>query len=209
MFSNRGRIRYTSGRMSLVDAAHARALFSAFGGWFGPPTLWLAGSPPVLLDGRKRSEAWHSLGFTSEPPKLIAPNRIEAARVLVLAQHPERARDMLGDAVSYDASIAALLRLPLEQVGPLLALTRRRAPRSASTERTARRRAQVVEDLRRLLADAEEGCTVGPDELRRTLGPFAEEGPTWHGEKDARSRSTHGSRASSPDGSSSRPTANT
>jgi hypothetical protein len=163
---------YTFARMPfLPDVSHARLLLKDFGGWFGPPCIRLESASGKLLDGRKRWTAWQELAFPDEPPTLVAGNRRDAGRLLVLAQHFERAAQVLGDSIPYDRNTAALLRVPPELGAGLVAQARKlhRKPR-----RVPRRRAEVINRLRRLYLDTiEHGHELKPADLRDVLGDWA------------------------------------
>jgi hypothetical protein len=146
-------------------------LFESFGGWFGPPCIRLTNKSGRLLDGRKRWKAWGELCMPGEPPVLIAIDKRAGGRLLLLAHHVDRAYEMLGASIPYDANTAALLRVPPEVGAALVAHVKR----TGRTRRAPpRRREEVIKRLRRLYLDCiEEGHPPTPADLRDVLGEWA------------------------------------
>ena len=155
----------------IPDVARARLLLQSYGGWFGPPVIRMGSATGRVIDGRKRQKAFFECCLPGKPPTLVARNKREAGRLLLLAQHVRRAHDMLGDSIPYNADTAVLLRVPREVAAALVAHVnrsgRRRRPRP-------RRRAEVIDRLRNLYIDCiEHGHELKVADLRDVLGDWA------------------------------------
>ena len=114
------------------------------------------------MDGAKRVAAWKRLCCPSEPPRVVAKNRRGAGRLLCAAQHHQRAADVLGASVLYDANLATVLRLPPELVAPLVALMHKRSAWEIRNDMEAHR------PQRR---GARAACIPVRSELRRAARP--------------------------------------
>jgi hypothetical protein len=170
-----GRFRHTSLIVPfLADVSHARALLVLYGDWFGGPVVEFN---KTVIDGRLRLAAWDAL-FASKPaPRIVARNRYHAGCLLCAAQHFARAVEVLGDRVSYDSTLPAMLHLPLDMVAPLIALKRGPSPwelhRRTQQHRPQRRTMQVVTNVRQLYLRAlEDGLQLTPQHLREALGEW-------------------------------------
>ena len=155
----------------LPDVPRARLLLESFGGWFGPPCIRFESKTGKLLDGRKRWTAFHELCFPGEPPLFIAVDKRSAGRLLLLAQHVDRAHAMLGDSIPYDSNTAAMLRVPPEVGASLVAHVRRSGGKRRAPPR---RRAEVINRLRDLYVEcSQHGRVVKTADLREVLGEWA------------------------------------
>jgi len=106
------------------------------------------------------------------PPELVAPNKREAGRLLLLAQHVRRAHDLLGETIPYDLNTAVLLRVPPEVGASLVAHVRRELTRKP--RRAPRRRQEVIDRLRALYLECtQHGHQLTPADLREVLGDWA------------------------------------
>ena len=153
---------------SIPDVQYAKFLLFSYGGWFGPPLVEWQGTP---IDGRKRLAGWTALSMLGKPPTTVATDLRSAARLVLLAGHADRAYSMLGASIPYDATTAALLRVPPEVGASLVAQHRRarRRPRKAP-----RRREQVVKRLRSLYLEcSERGRELKLNDLREVLDDWA------------------------------------
>jgi len=151
-----------------------RLLFAIYGCWFGPPVVEYDGR---VIDGRQRLGV---LGSFENAPRVVARHFRDAARLLVCAGHHDRALELLRDRVALDETIGAVLHLPPCLVAPLLALHARqlRERRRNRPRKAPRRRAHVVENMRRLVVGMAQGSFEGtPEELRAALGEWAPPDP--------------------------------
>jgi len=152
----------------LPSVSHANLLLRNFGGWFGGPVIKQGGK---VVDGRKRLSAWQQLSMRGTPPTVIVRTAREAARLVLLAGHTERAYTMLGSTIVYSLDTAALLHVPPEVGAALVAhhhRTRKKRPRPRP-----RRRSDLVNRLRTLYFEtAERGHEPSLQDLRDVLGDW-------------------------------------
>ena len=155
----------------IPDVARARLLLQNWGGWIGPPVIRLGSDSGRIVDGRKRSRAFYELCLPGKPPTMVARNKREAARLLLLAQHVRRAHDLLGDSIPYNSDTAILLRVPAEVGAALVAHVKRTGRRKRPRPR---RRQEVIDRLRALYQDCiEHGRELSVADLRDVLGDWA------------------------------------
>lgn len=151
----------------IPTVSRACLLLRNFGGWFGGPVIKQGGK---VIDGRKRLEAWTLLSKPGQPPTVVVRTAREAARLVLLAGHADRAHAMLGESIGYDENTAALLHVPAE-VGAALVGYHKRARRKRRP--APRRRSEVVNRLRALYFEtAERGHEPTLDDLREALGDW-------------------------------------
>lgn len=156
----------------IPDVPRARLLLQSYGGWIGPPAIKLGSDTGKLIDGRKRVRAFNELCMPGSPPVLVARNKREAARLLLLAHHVRRAHDLLGDSIPYNVDTAILLRVPPEIAAMLVQHVNRHQGRRHRPR--PRRRQEVIDKLRALYLDCLDGhrqLTLA--DLREVLGDWA------------------------------------
>lgn len=151
----------------LPDVARARLLVENYRAWFGGPVIRLGGK---VVDGNKRLAAWRALQMTGSVPTLVAKDARDAARLVLLAGHVERAAQMLGDSIPYDINTATTLRVPPEVGAALVAYQRKR---NRPPARRSRKRADVVSKVQTLYLRSVEGECVRPEDLLDALGDWA------------------------------------
>lgn len=145
---------------------HCEKLFGIYRGWFGPPAVRYRNA---YIDGRIRLAHFNEHWLGSPSPCLVAQNDSEAARALVLAHHYERAREYVPEALRNVRDAAAFCGLSREDVAPMFATGR---PTRLAAHTTPRRR-QAIEQISRLLREAEQGSGfVSADRIRKVLAPW-------------------------------------
>jgi len=172
------------GMHRLIDAGEAEVLLTSYGCWFGPPVLILRKHRVShILDGRIRTAAWEALRMPGKPPRHQCHNDRDAAGLLLLAGHPERARGALGPGFDFGATpvqLATMLKVPVGYACELKSLATGSRGQGARTDldhpkalRRQRTRTDVVQRLRTLYRDSLENVApITPEDLRRALGEW-------------------------------------
>jgi hypothetical protein len=151
-----------------LSPERAKELFSVYGTWFGPPAVRYRNT---YIDGRVRVVALKgSLATPSYPVSIRVRNDSEAARILIINEHYERAIEYVPELLRNVKDCAAYCGLDNEHVAPAFA-TGRGTPMRHHT--TARRR-RAIERMAILLREAEQSATgtVTATEIRKVLAPW-------------------------------------
>lgn len=166
-------------------------LFLAYGRrWFGPPVLLASGSGLApsswkILDGRIRIEALGSLAEreVKELPIVRVQRPTELAKMLILAEHWDRAREVWSEQMGGDFDplfVSGMVGLPIEQVLPLVAAEKKKVRNQPGTIQV--RRERVIDRVRRLFWRANLGeVELSTTRLEEALGEYAWNG--WVGER--------------------------
>jgi len=169
--------------MQLTDE-RAREVFRELGTWFGPPCI--AHSLPVsdskcLYDGRVRYDAFAAV-IGGKPPVIVARETRQAARLLALCGHPDRAAahvpDVWRDSVQSIAGYCGLSEaLAIEVMAAIRAEDRiKRAQAANRLMASVRQRvgyshghANMVREIRAGLRARDEGESFDIDDVARIV----------------------------------------
>lgn len=158
---------HTSRMSSRLDSETARMLLEGYRTWFGPPPInW----ENRYIDGRVRFREAVALRIQI-PPAVKAKTIGDAARLLCLSGHYDRARLLVPAELICAADVGAFCGCPSEVVAAMCRKSRRHM-KNVRGYNTARRR-EAIEGMGRLLRKAEEGMGfVTADEIRKVLAPW-------------------------------------
>ena len=147
------------------------AIFREYRHWFGPPVIFFGGKP---IDGRRRIAAWETLpsALKCVPcPTICAPTHGDAARLLCVAGHYNRAREYIPDTLTDLRDIAAYCHARIELVAPIRAAERGRYVRRVRNRVAARR--DTLAHIRRILIDADRRASdIDRELIRAALSPW-------------------------------------
>lgn len=146
-----------------IDIPTAKFLLAQCQGWFGYPAIQYLDK---YIDGRVRMQAAEESAFLFRSIRVTTAG--DAAAMLCIAGHYDRARKYVPDALQDARDIAAFCHCPVEIVAPLARkhewVTQRMKPHTTP----ARRRA--IERMAQLLRKAEQTTgVVSADEIRDAL----------------------------------------
>jgi hypothetical protein len=151
----------------------AAYLFSQYNDWFGPPVISLHGE---TLDGRTRlnylnERVKSNRGFALRHiPTVSAFSSGEAAKLLCLAGHYDRARKFIPASLTSAKDIAAYCHCDTSLVAPI---TTHRQPTPRSRTNNTIRRRDTINRITELLRYGENTTgTVDTNDLRKVLAPW-------------------------------------
>jgi len=154
----------------------ARLLFEQYRTWYGPPAIRLNDE---LVDGRTRANALLQWRIRNRDGNRISPqehtitarSNAEAARLLCLAGHYDRARRIIPPELQRAEDVAAYCGCDAIIVAPACKrnriVTRRMAPHATKKRRDA------IAIMARALREAQQtDGTISADVLREALAPW-------------------------------------
>jgi hypothetical protein len=152
-----------------LNDEQASSLLRDFDGWFGPPMIQLRHGNGAIqtIDGRVRFRA--AVAAKTTVPIRTVTTSGDAARILCIVGHYERAREFIPSELRDCRDVAAYCHCAPEIVSPLTRVRRPKLPTNSRTINTARRR-DVIISIRGLIRQAENSDgLVSSDELRKAL----------------------------------------